>query len=96
MSVRTWFLNSVPLSARRTRGVVYGQIKCESKNNKPTVGVDTNKDVARALGAAWKLQEVKTNNVRYSRMRVVVVVPFVWAQERQHETCFSMSMHIGQ
>ncbi len=37
-----------------------------SKNNKPTEVVDTNKDVARALGAAWKLQEVKTNNVKGS------------------------------
>ncbi len=35
-----------------------------SKNNKPTEVVDTKKDVARALGAAWKLQEVKTNNVK--------------------------------
>ncbi len=39
--------------------------KC-CKNNKPTEVVDTNKAVARALGAAWKLQEVKTSNVKVS------------------------------
>ncbi len=43
-----------------------GLVARRSNNNKPTKVVDTNKDVATALGAAWKLQEVKTNNVKGS------------------------------
>ncbi len=43
-----------------------GIVTKRCKNSGPTEVVDTNKDIARALGAAWKLQEVKTNNVKGS------------------------------
>ncbi len=56
-----------------------------SKNNKPTEVVDTNNDVARALGAAWKLQQVKTNNVK----------GFCWKRILQNRSRGSGTFYLG-
>lgn len=37
-----------------------------SKNNTMTLVVDTNKGIGRALGALWKLHEIKTNDIKGS------------------------------
>ncbi len=80
------------MSHCRSRFVRQGSQDCET-----TKMIDTNKDIGRALDAAWQLQEVDTYNVKgsgWQRIGAVCVVPLVSAQERHWAICRSMSRRV--